>query len=136
LVLRLKGNSEYELAGDWPAGGEGPSGLTLADLDGDGDLDVACTGSYEGQSGVVNVRWNDGRGNLLGLWARRIANLSAWNAFAGDLNGDGVADLATLAGYGGFPTLAVLFGRRDDLSALVTRAEFFQAQPSETANGI
>jgi len=137
LVLRLKGNSEYEIAGDWPAGGEGPDGLTLADLDGDGDLDVACTGNYEGQSGVVNVRWNDGRGSLLGGWARRIANLSAWNVVAGDLNGDGVADLVTLAGYSGFPpTLAILFGRRDDLFALVTQVEFSQAPPSETANGI
>jgi len=72
--------------------GESPEGLTFADLDADGDLDVVTGAAIGGFMGMLHIYWNNG-GDLSEVWSRRIAGGTYPSASAGDLDGDGVTDL-------------------------------------------
>jgi hypothetical protein len=85
--------------------GEGPAyGIVLADLDGDGDIDLAAGKA----NGFVPVFSNDGAGNLRpAMQVKGGAGLRGLTA--ADLNGDGRPDLATAdtAGH----TVTILLAR-------------------------
>jgi hypothetical protein len=70
---------------------EGPAGLSTADLDGDGDRDVA--GACWGE-GEVCIWWNDGS------WTREAVDADMAGATfvsCSDIDGDGLTDLAATA---------------------------------------
>jgi hypothetical protein len=46
---------------------------------------------------MLHIFWNDGSGDLSNIWSRRIAGVSRLSASAGDLDGDGAADLLLAA---------------------------------------
>lgn len=119
-VLTAVGDGTYRLGSEISVGGEGPSSLSLADLDGDGDLDASCVDNYEGSDGVLHVRWNDGDGNLNGVWSRRLFSGRTAGATVGDFDGDGAPDIAILTPpwNQSFPEntrVGLVFGRRDAL---------------------
>ena len=72
---------------------------TLADLDGDGDLDVAvtcgpcCGMSPDPRAGHIQVLLNDGTGRLMFADERIKLGDSALTCVAGDIDHDGVLDL-------------------------------------------
>lgn len=71
----------------------GPPDLAIADLNGDGDLDVAVTG---GSDGMVHIHFGDGSGNLGGPTSIPAGNIPV-GVEAADLNGDGLIDLVSAA---------------------------------------
>ncbi len=83
-------------------------GVAIADLDGDGDLDIA---GFAGISHLVVYR-GDGRGAFEIMKVKGVENLylPSYGIAAGDIDGDGFADVVGCVGTQG-----------DDLSALVKR---------------
>lgn len=75
-----------------------PEGVAAADIDGDGDLDVAATPN------TVDVRWYRNPGNGAGAWASfaigSVPSQYADRFELGDLNGDGRTDLAVSGANG------------------------------------
>ena len=96
-----------------PVTGEIPSSLAVADLDGDGRLDLAVSNSYVG---TVNAFLGHGDGTF-GPGGPEVPTGSGADSVAiGDFNGDGKGDLAvanTYSGYHGPYTVSVLLGRGD-----------------------
>jgi hypothetical protein len=92
-ILKNNGSGKFSQAASSPEdAGNSPSSLTAADLDGDGDQDLAVANQ---QSGNVTILRNNGSGNFgepasspvpAGTFPQGIA--------AADLNGDGDFDLA------------------------------------------
>jgi hypothetical protein len=70
----------------------GPLGLTLGDLDGDGDLDAATINFGLGSTNRVSVRLNDGNGNFSGTTEIAIGTTAPCLAL-GDIDGDSDLDL-------------------------------------------
>lgn len=85
-------------------GGDPYRDVVVADLDGDGVLDLATPN--ERTVGVRLGRAGDGFGELRELDASRVA---PYGLATGDVNGDGVPDLAASSGEGG-EGVAVLLG--------------------------
>ena len=73
-----------------------PTDLDLADLDGDGDLDLLVSGNGT----AASVRLNNGQG-VFGAGAAVAMN--AYQAVAADLDGDGDLDLAATTASSGLP---------------------------------
>lgn len=72
-------------------GGEGPQKMALADLDGDGDLDLAMSSGYF--STIMSVLVNDGTGTF-GSERRYTVGDGPLGIAAADFDGDGDVDLA------------------------------------------
>ncbi|MEZ5964025.1 MAG: VCBS repeat-containing protein [Planctomycetota bacterium] len=92
--MRNAGDGTFEPPHVLPASGE-TMDVVAADLDGDGDLDLAYAQSSEGTSGqAVLVYLNDGHGNF-GTERRFVTGQGPTGIAAGDLDGDGDVDLVT-----------------------------------------
>lgn len=104
-----------------------PAGLILADLDGDGALDVATARNEQAR---VTTLFNDGNG-VLRMGANVPVGAGAATLRTADFNGDGRADLVVSNGRGGSITVLFPIGEAfvttqeypagDSPSALLTR---------------
>ena len=70
--------------------GDGARGITVLDLDGDGDLDIASSAYY---SNNLRLLFNDGTGVFGGLTSLNPGINGEWSIQADDMNGDGLFDL-------------------------------------------
>lgn len=72
----------------------GPTGLVLADLNGDGSVELAITNS---NSGTVSILDGLGNGTFAFGAVDYLTAPNPWGVVAGDFNGDGAIDLAVAA---------------------------------------
>jgi len=72
--------------------GLAPYEAALADMDGDGDLDVVTVDLQDQEAGTVSVALNDGSGGFAAPASYPVGPGSAWLA-VGDLNADGRPDV-------------------------------------------
>jgi hypothetical protein len=93
---------------DTAAAGTDPFGLAAADLDGDGQEDVAVADLQ--RDGGVAAALTDGRGGFRGI-VPTSTGAGAIAVAAGDFDDDGVRDLAAIRGRGS--SLSILLGQGD-----------------------
>lgn len=79
--------------------------VDLADLDGDGDLDVFASNAYESPTANSYVFLNNGTGTFTDS-GQNVQAGGTYNSFLGDIDGDGDMDLVT-GGYISYPKLWV-----------------------------
>ena len=105
------GNGTFDVGSSYAAESGGSRGMSLSDLNGDGNLDLITSG-YNGASGEVNVRLGAGNGTF-GASTSYVSEVFNSNAVTlADINSDGILDLASAGvGFGGQVTIRI--GRGD-----------------------
>jgi len=114
-ILPGNGDGTFTRGSRIASGGQKPDGLTLADMNGDGNLD-AVVANYDtnGNGQNVSVLFGDGRGGWAGSETYSVTNMQGGNiaiahpVTVGDLNGDGYPDVSVGTTTGGSAT--VLYG--------------------------
>jgi len=103
-VLTNNGSGGFSLAGTYPAGDQ-PTGVTAADVNGDGKVDLICAdwGSWSGNT--LTILTNDGSGGFV-LSSSPVTGLAPYSVTAADVNGDGKVDL--ISANAGDGTVSVL----------------------------
>lgn len=104
LPLYGKTGGGYVAAEVVPLGGDPYRDAVVADLDGDGVLDLATPNER-----TVGVRLGRGEGGFHGLREIEVPRVAPYGLASGDLNGDGRPDLVASSGEGGVG-IAVLLG--------------------------
>jgi hypothetical protein len=109
------GDGTFTLVPTTPATGFDPLGITAADFNGDGIVDLAVLNSYDGaytpQSGTVTILLGNGDGTFTPTAASPATGFTPNFIALGDFNGDGTPDLVTA--NAGSNTLTVLLGNGD-----------------------
>jgi len=131
-VLNGKADGTFEGSRSFSSGsaGSSPGGVTIADVNLDGDLDVMVANN---RSSDVGVLLGDGAGRLS---APRtfVADEEPEAVAAGDFDEDGVADAVTVNQGGQFPDATVLLSRVNGSLAAVEDV-ITEPNPSAVATG-
>ncbi|MCA9728651.1 MAG: VCBS repeat-containing protein, partial [Candidatus Eisenbacteria bacterium] len=107
-ILRNDGTGALSPATYYPAGPRGPTGITAADFDNDGDADIAVANwGLAGFGHDISILFNDGTG-AFGPPTTYPVPQSPFRLEAGDLDGDGNIDLAVAHDKDG--AVSILFG--------------------------
>jgi hypothetical protein len=106
-VYRGHGDGSFEPSENIDVGGDPYRGMTLADLNGDGHLDVVTPNSQ-----TVAVQLGDGTGSFSSLIDLDSRAMAPFNTTVGDFDGDGVLDVAAGSGEAA-GRLMVWFGMGD-----------------------
>jgi len=105
-VLLGNGDGTFETPATYPVPGNYPGSLVIADLDGDGNQDVAATGNFS----AVLVYRGTATGTLRP--ALQYSAPFAHSIAAGDLNGDGNLDIAASDNSSSDASITLYFGGR------------------------
>ncbi|HZW78868.1 MAG TPA: FG-GAP-like repeat-containing protein, partial [Candidatus Deferrimicrobiaceae bacterium] len=96
-VLLGNGNGTFEAPISYNPGGSGSSSVAMADLNGDGKLDLlvanACTSNSNCTNGTVGVLFGNGDGTFLPPVAYGTGGTDTFSVALADVNGDGKLDL-------------------------------------------
>jgi len=106
------------------AAGDRPSSVSIGDLDGDGDLDMAVANFTSDDTSVL---LNNGDGTFAAQ-TRYDAGNGPWSVSLGDLDGDGDLDMAVA-------NSALLDGGGDDMSVLLNNGDGTFAAQTRYAAG-
>jgi hypothetical protein len=130
-VLLGNGDGTFAAARSFAAGSR-PSSVAVADVNGDGLLDLAVANNIFG-SGTVSVLLGNGDGTFAA--ARSFAAGSRpYSVAVGDVNGDGLLDLA-VANYVSSGTVSVLLGNGDGTFRTTHISYVAGGSPSSVAVG-
>jgi len=123
-VLLGRGGAMFDDAQSYLAGSDGssPVGVSLADVNGDGRLDVLTANAV---SSDVSVLLGDGQGGL-GRARAFVSDEQPEAIGTGDLNGDGLGDAVTV--NNGPPNVAALLAVADSGGALAGIEDVFTLQ--------
>ncbi len=94
-VLLGKGDGTFQPAVYYLSGGHDAGSLAIEDMDGDGHPDLVVTDNRTAGHGHAGVMLNNGDGTFQAPIVR-IAGFEAGAVAAGDLNGDGIPDIAVV----------------------------------------
>jgi hypothetical protein len=100
-VLINNGNGTFQPVASYPASLFGAAAIRVADMDGDGKLDVvvvncsATSGSCQGGNGDVGVLLGNGDGTLQPVKTFPPGGSAPYGLAVGDLNGDSKPDIVT-----------------------------------------
>ena len=113
-VLLGNGNGTFQPRVTYPVGGNSPTSVAVADLNGDGKLDLAVVSQLncclDGSNGSVNVLLGNGDGSFAAGVSYSSGDPFATALAIGDLNGDGKLDLVVANGNcssNGFETICL-----------------------------
>lgn len=112
-LLLGNGDGTFQTPAPLPLPGYQPTTLTVADFNSDGHLDLGITGGGGDLFGKYTVLLGNGDGTFQSPVTSPVFH-TANSAGYGDLDGDGIADLALTNGdYYGADVVSVLLGRGD-----------------------
>jgi hypothetical protein len=106
-VYRGRGDGSFEPSGPAMVGGDPYRGMTVADIDGDGHLDLITPNPRS-----VALQLGDGSGTFSSAPALESGSMPPFSTTVGDVNGDGILDVA--AGSGEGPGRLMTWLGRDD----------------------
>lgn len=122
-----KGDGSFQSPVSYGSGGETPTSVTIADVNGDKNLDLIVTNQCADSScanGAVSLLLGNGDGTFKPAVSYNTGGVFASSVVVGDLNGDGKPDLAVanecddLPGRCASGLVGILFGNGDGTFAL------------------
>ena len=96
-VLLGSGNGKFQAARSYSSGGSEADSVSVADVNGDGDIDLIvsnlCASASDCNNGVVSSLPGRGDGTFRGARVYSSGGQNAYSVVAGDFNGDGKTDV-------------------------------------------